>query len=322
MDDSQIFLYLNGELTDSEKTEVENWISKNPKKFTSIKLIWNNSKLDLQVKPNLEKAWQKKKKKVERPADNPELKQPFRIGKLIRHAAILLLFVVAGALLYKFLPPSKANEWIEIASTDDKIRSFVIQDGNTITLNIGSTLYALKSPNPTKREVKLEGEAYFEIVKDHKRPFYVYAEGTVTRVLGTSFNIKANTASNVKVSVSGGKVLFYPADKPDNNTRLVAGQAGVFDMDQKLLTKEEIQDPNLLAWKTHTLIFEKKPLAEVCRTLSQYYKKRISIEGPALNNHELTARYQDKSIDEVLQLLCLTFDIHYRIKGNDIELFD
>ncbi|MCY7290881.1 MAG: FecR family protein, partial [Ferruginibacter sp.] len=126
-----------------------------------------------------------------------------------------------------FLAAFKKNNLEKVVNSTNKSFPVSLPDGSIVTLQPNSSLYYTKNHFNNKREVCMEGEAIFNIVKDSLNPFYVYYQGIVTKVLGTSFNISTDkTSGNIEVKVFTGKVWVYEneqifSDKNTNNGIIV-----------------------------------------------------------------------------------------------------
>ncbi|HYC87393.1 MAG TPA: FecR family protein, partial [Chryseosolibacter sp.] len=132
-------------------------------------------------------------------------------------AAGVTIFIVAGYFLLsnRALPlsssqGSSSDDMLKFSNATAGILTLTLPDASVIELRPKAEVSYAKSWNGDKREVHLSGEAFFEVVKDIKRPFYVYGGSVVTKVLGTSFTVHAlPMAESVQVAVHTGKVSVY-----------------------------------------------------------------------------------------------------------------
>ncbi len=169
-------------------------------------------------------------------------------------AASVALLLALGWLLRSYnqtdqlLPSASTSnqrqEWVEATNEADKTMRLQLSDGSTIQLEKNSRLKYPKEFTGTTREVYLTGEAFFEIEKNPKKPFLVYTNGLITKVLGTSFYIRAALDSpQVTVSVKSGRVSVY-ADKPSptqdpeaEGVVLTPNQQAVFQRKEATISK-------------------------------------------------------------------------------------
>jgi transmembrane sensor len=320
MNDETLFLYLNNELESDEQKKVEKWIAANPEKYEEIKKIRKKTEPDFSAsKPNMDRMWRIINSEMQNTTNQKKNRKLTINNTFLKYAAILILSL--GLISYYVQWKMNHIEWVEYASDGYKTEDIVLPDGSNITLNKESKLSYKKQFLAADREVVLKGEAFFQVQKNPKKPFIISVNNTMVKVLGTSFNINATGPSgNVLVSVKTGKVMFYKQNDTENTVYLNAGDIGVFLPNVQKIKKTENMDQNYLAWKTGILLFSDNTLPEVCETLNKYYNARISIDDSALSPKKLTARYQNKSLPEILELLKIALDIRYSQKDDKIKL--
>ena len=318
MKEETLYLYLNQELDPQELAEVEEWIKENPRRFREIKSLWEKTAMDpSQIKPDTDKMWGNIMAGVEQTNSRKERKLPV-YKTFLKYAAIFILgFGIIGFIAHREVNRVK---WIEYTAEYNTPEDVVLPDGSEVALNKGSKLYYKKQLLSHTRDVKLTGEAFFEVQKNPNKPFVINVNNTVVKVLGTSFNVNATDTNNIMVSVKTGKVLFYNKQDPTDSVHLYPGDMGLFSSVEDRIRKTEIHDQNYLAWKTGVLLFKGNTLPEVCEVLSNYYGKHVVVGHPELQAKKLTARYQDKSLNEVLELLKIALDIQYEVKEGSILL--
>jgi transmembrane sensor len=324
MNNETLFLYLNGELDKEESAEVVKWISEHPEKFEQIKFIWEGSKLDLQnVKPDISKAWDKISVEIAKSAKLENSKTRILHKKWIQYAAIAIIFLGLGSLAYfAFSNPDKI-EWIEYAHSGQKPMEVELPDGSKVSLNKQSRLLYQKGSFLNNREIVLVGEAFFEVKKNPDKPFLIHAGNTITRVLGTSFNVDATDTLNcIIVTVKTGEVAFYENVIADKNELLLSkGETGSFFPKKKAFEKTNNTDENYLSWKTKVLMFDNTSIPEVCKRLSQYFDTIIIDPGLKLNKQRLTAKYENKSLEEILNSIDFVLDVQHKSTEKGIILF-
>lgn len=322
MEDEKLYFYLNNELNKDERAEVEEWISKNPDQLERIKLIWKAAKTDIQSsKPDLSGAWDRINPENILYIQKPSFTSTFLFRRLLRYAAVLMIiFGLSSGGYYTFKRINRVS-WIEYSSTDKAIIDIELPDGSLVTLNKGSELIYKKKVISKNRQVTLRGEAFFLVKRNPCKPFFVYAGNTVIKVLGTSFNINAkDTNNNIIVTVKSGKVAFYEKNNNSKKLLLSAYEMGSYNANKNMLHKHENFNDNFLAWKTKTLLFNNTYMTEVCEVLRNYYDTNIVILQSNIKEKRLSARYINKSLDEILVMLDLTLNVKHRNTEDGIEL--
>ena len=183
-----------------------------------------------------------------------------------------------------------------------KVQEFVLPDGSEVTLTPGSRLtYNEKSP----RNTHLEGKAFFEVARDEAVPFEITADGAFVRVLGTKFMVDAGSSLK-EVYVTEGKVLFAKSSDVEGVILTKDMQATLSQSDQLPVIAVEA-DVNTIAWQRGSFIFDKTPLKEVLKTLSEYYK--VSFAATDLDK-QLSGEFHAEDLDLIISLIESALDVH------------
>ena len=238
------------------------------------------------------------------------------LSHFYRVAAIIVFAVLLGSAGYYFGFRNKVPEvYSEIISAEKQIISeYTLPDGTIVALNSNSKLVFPRNFKGDTREVTIYGEAFFNVKPDASKPFIINAGNAQVKVLGTSFNVKAYPGNEtVEVVVATGKVqvLGKTGNEEINSNKilLVPGEKGIVANNGGLTEKMENNNPNYLSWKTHDFVFNEIPLRDVISCLENTYHVDIVISQPELNDLKLTAQFEDKPIDFVLNVVRLTFDL-------------
>jgi len=228
--------------------------------------------------------------------------RPLWQRRIFLRVAGLLLLLGLGALL-RWYSLREAQTWETIAATK-AVEVFNLPDGSEVSLRPGSRLRFPKGFETDERQVRLEGEAWFEVSRDTLRPFRVQGPSLTVEVLGTSFAVRDRPGDSVaQVDVATGRVRVQAQD----SLLLTAGQSARLLPD----TLARIaQNPHFLAWKARSLSFDAAPLAEVLPALSRYYEREVRLAaGQTPPQAGLTATFRDESLSEALEVLTLTLDL-------------
>ncbi len=193
-----------------------------------------------------------------------------------------------------------------------------LPDGSSVLLLKGGRLsYHKKSFNQEKREVFLQGEAFFEVAKNPEKPFFVYANELVTKVLGTSFTIRAfEDAGNVEVVVKTGKVAVFTQKDPEKLQKmqdrklkglvLLPNEQIVLDRSGLKFSRSGIERPELLVLPAQKLSFEFDDVtfAEVAATIEKAYGVEIIFDKELLGKCRLTAYLSDEPLRDKIRMMC------------------
>lgn len=194
-----------------------------------------------------------------------------------------------------------------------------LPDGSAVVLKPGSYITYPASFETHKRELNLVGEAFFEISKNPEKPFFVHAGGSVTKVLGTSFNIRAfERDERVTVLVKTGKVAVYRQEEEDMITKpvslLEANQQLQLHKKDNSFQKSILRQEPLYQNDQQTEI----PVSELFRKLSQSYGIVIDFDQQKLVNCAVMANLSDLHLLEKLDAICLAINASYTISESQI----
>jgi len=297
----------------SEERELfENWIGdeKNKLYFKEIKANWNaSSDLSYCYDSETNEAWAKVvKKTITKPTKTRKLK--IRIFQMA--ATILILFAIGTYLVFE----SKQ----ELLSNNSVIQDYVLPDNSTVSLNKNSKLLFKDGFEGKKRELWLEGEAFFDVKRNPEKLFVVNVGKSIVKVLGTSFNIEENQEDQfIELTVKSGKVKFKVTDL-NQSVIVEKGHAVRYDLRKKEIERMGRINANYLAWKTKILQFDQTPLREVALCLESVYDKKIIIKNKDLKELKFSASFNNQSLEKVLKVVALTFNIELKQMNQTIEL--
>ncbi len=239
-------------------------------------------------------------------------------------ASVTAILLVALVWLFsrQFIQAPQPVEVVSIVerSTERGQRSnLVLKDGTKIKLNAQSLLSYPKRFEKNLREVHVTGEAFFEVMKDEKRPFIVHMGDVSLKVLGTSFNVRAYPDENkLKVSLATGKVEIMRNGKVE--TTLTPNLEAVYDRQSRDIEVLAF-DPRLtLAWKENIIRFRRANFTEIVDVLQKWYDVDISYDE-AMEVKDFTGEFENMSLEEILKGMQHTLNFDYLIVGKKVQLF-
>lgn len=257
----------NGELSSAEEKKLTIWLKSdttNQQRLKEAEHIWKVSgSLISDFEPNTEKAWQTIKEQIE----NSERIKPLPVHRRIwlKVAAAFVAILIIGFLVKYIVNDVKedgAKSVLVEVITTDSIKVFYLSDKTRISLNKNSHFTYPENFNDSLRIVTLIGEAFFEVTPNHEKPFIVKAGQTQTRVLGTSFNIKAYEEEEaVQVAVVTGKVRVEIEDNEKVHPMMLeAGDEVVYDKTSASVKKQKSKNTDFMWWKKYSIEKEVKQL--------------------------------------------------------------
>jgi hypothetical protein len=194
--------------------------------------------------------------------------------------------------------------------------AFSLPDSTTGMLNSGSKLtYSI--PFSGNRNIKLEGEAWFDVKFNESNPFEITAGNSTVKVLGTSFNINAYPAENyIEVVLSKGKVEF--SDK-NNNSKVTLFPSERLISRNGSISKSVTDPAKYYGWTEGKLIFRGDLMAEVGRRIERWYNVKFELADRDLEKYSFRGTFEDDTLEEVLDLLSMTSPIRYKIRPRNIK---
>jgi ferric-dicitrate binding protein FerR (iron transport regulator) len=223
--------------------------------------------------------------------------------RYIAAAAMIAVLVISCALLF-YRP---GNSYIEQTSLAGQVLHLRLPDGTLVHLAPKSTI---RYPAKAGREIILEGEAFFEVNKDAHHPFSVRAGKLSVNVLGTRFNV-----SDTAVSLVDGKVQVTVAEKaytltPGRQLRYKDGRyyEQAYDVD------------DVTGWASALLVFRNESFASAAAKIEKMYDVKIIFSDPETANYRLFAKFSNKSLTYVLDVIKASDNLDYTIKGKTVYI--
>jgi len=256
-----------------------------------------------------------KRKNLSRLFFSQKIKQnrDLRIFSVI--AAVLLIpFMLASAYFYfgshSFNKFSEGNMDILYSANIGVKTQVVLPDGTKVWLNSGTSLRCPNKFSEVSRNVELNGEAYFEVVKNKRVPMYVEAGGIRVKVYGTKFNIKSYAGEeNIETTLVQGKISIFP-DKSKKEYFMKAGQSCSYSINKKELKISEADDiEKYISWKDGILHFNNEKFSDVVKELNKWYDVDILLTDKSIGDYILHATFNNDNIENVLTVLSLSIPI-------------
>ncbi len=197
---------------------------------------------------------------------------------------------------------------------------FYLPDGSSGWLNGGSSLEFPPAFKGKTREVHLDGEAYFDVVTDSKKPFVTKGEHTDVIAYGTSFNVQAYPEDpEIRVTLVNGKISLYARldDKTLKLADLKPDQMLEYYPDNRVHRIKTVDSKRVTAWKEGKLAFRDETFTEVVRKINRWYNVEMMIMDEVLSSYTYQATFIDETLDEVLKLLQHSAPIKFRDLGRD-----
>jgi transmembrane sensor len=262
-----------------------------------------------------------------------------------RVAASVALLISAGLWWVRGEAPQKSTENIahtegvsmeqKIENPDDAPMPIKLPDGSTVLLEKNSQIRFEKDFKGTVRTVYLKGEALFDVVKNPDKPFIVYAGDLVTKVLGTSFRIKAlDKAENVTVNVIRGRVSVFAnkkeklKDPETDGLILTPNQKVTFTKIEERLKRSLIEQPTVIIPQQdlQQMVYDETPVSTIFKGIEKAYGVEIVFDEENMKGCELTMTLRKEPLFDKLAIICKNIGATYKvvdakviIEGGDCE---
>ncbi|MDN5204352.1 FecR domain-containing protein [Fulvivirgaceae bacterium BMA10] len=238
--------------------------------------------------------------------------------KIAAAASVLIMVIILNV--------RRETETTEIPITVTKTTqsgqraSYILPDGSKVSLNAGSTITFPEKFSDDIRTVHLKGEAFFEVVKNSERPFIVESAQIKTRVLGTSFNIRAYQGQDIEVTVATGKVqvesLDRSASEDNKKVLLTANKQAVYSFESNRLIQTEVDIRKYLAWYSKELMMENVSVGDAFIMLEKRFDQKIILKNKRMSDCIIRkARYEKESLETILKGLQSFLDFEYEFNG-------
>jgi len=253
-------------------------------------------------------------------------------------AVLSFYFYTSKGISNRFLIEFKTNSSRKIKNNTNFPLPVLLPDGSSITLQPASSIYYSEELFAAKREVCMDGEAMFKITKDSLRPFLVYYREVVTKVLGTSFNIRTNNRSgDIEVEVYTGKVQVYGNEEIDKSfgkekgLLVMPNQKAVYQPNEQLFGAALVDAPkplkmdagydNLLTDEplaANSFYFDNTKIATVLKSFEMNYGIDIKAENEHIYDCEFSGNLVNEDLYDKLKIVCLATNSTYQIIGTTI----
>jgi transmembrane sensor len=239
---------------------------------------------------------------------------------MVRIAAAITC-VVAGTLVWRLRP--RVAPFREYATQPGQRLQLDLPDSSRVLLSVGTRLRVPRDFGVSARAVELDGEAYFVVRHDPRRPFLVRTRRGVTEDLGTSFDVRAYPEDDyLQVVVAAGQVALRAGrgGGGDSLLSLRSRDRGVLDARGVLRATSGVSLGDYLGWTRGTLVFHDAPLDEVVTQLERWYDVDIAVSGVTGSDERLTIAFATRSVDEALAMLAQVVDARWTRSGRTARL--
>ena len=297
---------------DIEKEMYEVWMDEEPDldiEFTKERSDRLKQRIDAQIDVSAEK--------VNRPSDW------LLMNRIARVAAILLLPVFVVLTIYLYQENGRmASEEMIVSTGKGERANITLPDGTAVALNSESSLtYTPRVFNKDKRQIRFEGEGYFQVAKNRDCPFLIDAEGLSVEVLGTTFNLDVRRSEKTaELVLEEGSVRFCSL-KTGKDALLEPKEKLILDQETGQFVIESGRDIETeTAWKRGELVFENVAFEDLISSVERNYGVQIETDYLSDAADSFTGTIPVNNLLEALTVIGKVYNLSVLVEGDEIRL--
>ena len=315
--------YLQGTTSEEDNQQLKQWIQQSPenkKRLFAEKDIWDTY--------SLHSNQRKYEVNIELELLNQQIKpgkteRTLHLTSIMKMVAILLLAFGLGW-SSRFISSTNSLQTSEATMQEifvpkGQVNQVFLADGTRIWINSETRLIVPSVFGINERIVKLNGEAFFEVAKDQKRPFRVKVNGQQIEVIGTSFNVRAYDNSNkIETTLETGQIKLRTGSQ---TTMLLPGEHCLFNKEEKQIIISKVNSKAFSSWKDGRYEFKNEDLMEVFKVIERWYDVQIIAEEAYFKGMRFSGVIKrNKDVKHFLELLNLTIPIRYELMTDRIRI--
>lgn len=241
---------------------------------------------------------------------------------LLKIAVTLIFFISITLFGYHLINRHADQNFDKIVASDQKTFR-MLDDGTRIWLNKKSIISYNKDFGKQKREIILDGEAYFDVAKNSKVPLFIYVGNIDIEVKGTAFNVNAyKSIEEIQIALIRGSIQV--TDRLNSNKKvqlkpneklIYSRMQGVDQNDFRVLSLNSSVLLKETRWTADTLVFHKEKLKELVIRMEKKYDLKIEIQAKQLKEKRFSGTFTNETIQQALEALKLSYPLTYTISG-------
>ena len=307
-----IIRYLENRCSEEDFVLINEWMKEsdeNAGELFRMEEIYQLGKFPFEEENLVARAERRLGRRLEQ--ENQKKQEVFKLRSVLRYAAAIVgVMVLAAGLAYWFR--NKAEELVVASAAHGQVREMLLPDGTKVWLNQSSVLKYPRAFEGKERHVYLDGEAYFEVARNHEKPFMVKSPAMDVRVLGTSFNIKCRPDNSfAETTLIEGEVEVK--DKSDKGRiTLLPGQKAVLNRVTGRMQVKQVDPKMEIVWHNDLIPFEKSSIFQIAAALERFYGVKIilSPDVDSTNTYSGVLKKKD-NIESVLNSLRNSIPVSY-----------
>lgn len=324
MDEDLLIRYLTHRCNPAEIKEIDKWIAAdqaNADWLFEMERIWGlKDELRFSDKKEIEAAYTRFISELPEKSRKKRVRTlSFSLSWLKYVAAVVLIGLLSANLYFQLKDEPELMNIVEVPK--GQRASLILSDGTKVWLNSHSKFTYPARFTRKNRDVKLEGEGFFEVAHNEKAPFTIHADLLKIRVLGTKFNVKAYSEEPSFITLAEGKVEVVTTNNEQKIT-MKPNQQVTYSKANGLQIDKDVNPDIVRSWTLGEAAYINKRLDEITNDLERKFNVHIDIMDQELASEIFTCRFKDMAtINQVLTLLKETRKLDYTIREDRIQIY-
>lgn len=272
----------------------------------SLDHSWDTFHYNDNIEIDTEKIFSNIKKRIKK---NKTSHFNLKIRQFLPYAAMLVIticFAVFQITNKKNIPAESSfnNKYTSVIVENGQRSKVVLPDSSIVWLNSGTTLSYSDNFSQNKRNVILNGQAFFQVTHDENNPFSVQCNDLIISVMGTKFDVDAYSGTDkISVVLESGKVKLTHQKYKSINYTLESGELADYDIKENTINISHPEIGKITSWKNGLLIFKNDPIQNVFEKLERWYNIEIDVIDAAVYNSIFTGTICNESYEQIFSLI-------------------
>lgn len=296
----------------------------NMQKENALKDIWEE--LDIKADTTTEQSYNTLLSNIRR--DNPEVFQRRSIiYRLSRIAAVLALPILSAVIMYFIMKDYRLADselkLVECIVPNGEIRTIILPDSSVVKVNSGSILI-YPEQFTAKRDVFLNGEAYFTVARNESKPFIVKTTDLEVEVLGTVFNVSSyadDEFSSATLESGSVNIVFKHWDK--GSIILHPNEQISYNRLERVAKRDTVKVENVIAWTQGNLVIQSMSIDEIAKIIERKFSLKVNLNSQKYKNERITMKaINGESITDFMSVLSyLVPQLKYKIENDTLFIY-
>lgn len=313
--------YLNNKCTEEEKRLLEDWYASREEDPDPLVLLSDKQQSELKQRMlNRLRGTLRSRQETE----NKSFIRRMPLSKLLAAASVVVVFSFLFYFIRGKVYEHQASGSVVTSLTKNAsgtLKRKMLPDGSNVWLKPSSKIKYVYNDKNNTREVWMTGECFFDVKHDALHPFIIHAGDLHTRVLGTSFNIKAYANAPTEVSVVSGKVYVYRAVSNQVHSKgviLLPQHRASYSLGTGKITQKEGLSEDLTIWEKRSISFENETIENVAKILERKFHVRIIIPDPEIRAYTIKADFTNQNLPAILEMMSRSLEVKCEIIGDRV----